>query len=133
MRQLSLPYDVQLLLSDLPAGQRHAIWRDACAHAKQDWRFLAGFGVMGACILAADAVVLRHVRHGIMIDGLVTGFAAYIGASIGEKFWQRVARRFVQRQLTLMGRCAACGYNLTGNASGVCPECGTAVPAEAKP
>jgi hypothetical protein len=23
--------------------------------------------------------------------------------------------------------CVACGYNLTGNASGVCPECGTAV------
>jgi hypothetical protein len=24
------------------------------------------------------------------------------------------------------GRCAQCGYNLTGNTSGVCPECGTA-------
>jgi hypothetical protein len=23
------------------------------------------------------------------------------------------------------GLCASCGYNLTGNASGVCPECGT--------
>jgi len=23
------------------------------------------------------------------------------------------------------GRCRQCGYNLTGNASGVCPECGT--------
>jgi hypothetical protein len=26
----------------------------------------------------------------------------------------------------LMGRCVACGYDLTGNVSGVCPECGTA-------
>ena len=26
-----------------------------------------------------------------------------------------------------VGRCAACGYDLRGNASGVCPECGTAV------
>ena len=25
------------------------------------------------------------------------------------------------------GLCRRCGYNLTGNASGVCPECGTAV------
>src|SRR5438067_138938 len=25
------------------------------------------------------------------------------------------------------GSCAKCGYNLTGNTSGVCPECGTAV------
>jgi hypothetical protein len=25
-------------------------------------------------------------------------------------------------------RCAKCGYNLSGNVSGVCPECGTPVP-----
>ena len=25
------------------------------------------------------------------------------------------------------GRCAACGYDLTGNTSGVCPECGKEV------
>jgi hypothetical protein len=26
--------------------------------------------------------------------------------------------------------CPACGYNLTGNLSGICPECGTPVPPE---
>ncbi|MCG8403573.1 MAG: hypothetical protein MI923_00100 [Phycisphaerales bacterium] len=26
------------------------------------------------------------------------------------------------------GLCATCGYNLTGNASGICPECGTPIP-----
>jgi hypothetical protein len=25
------------------------------------------------------------------------------------------------------GHCQTCGYNLTGNVSGICPECGTAV------
>jgi hypothetical protein len=25
------------------------------------------------------------------------------------------------------GHCRICGYNLTGNVSGVCPECGTSV------
>ena len=25
------------------------------------------------------------------------------------------------------GRCAKCGFNLTGNISGICPECGTTV------
>ena len=29
-----------------------------------------------------------------------------------------------------MPRCAKCEYNLTGNVSGICPECGTAIPAE---
>ena len=26
------------------------------------------------------------------------------------------------------GRCARCGYDLTGNVSGACPECGTPIP-----
>jgi hypothetical protein len=30
------------------------------------------------------------------------------------------------------GRCVSCGYNLTGNTSGVCPECGTTVPRKAE-
>jgi hypothetical protein len=30
------------------------------------------------------------------------------------------------------GFCAKCGYNLTGNTSGVCPECGTPVPQKSK-
>ena len=29
------------------------------------------------------------------------------------------------------GQCLHCGYNLTGNKSGVCPECATPVPKEA--
>lgn len=32
---------------------------------------------------------------------------------------------FIIRRLRLrQGRCLACGYNLTGNTSGICPECG---------
>jgi hypothetical protein len=29
--------------------------------------------------------------------------------------------------------CEKCGYNLTGNTSGICPECGTAIPLPDKP
>jgi hypothetical protein len=34
---------------------------------------------------------------------------------------------FAQRRKPLSGVCRKCGYNLTGNVSGVCPECGEAV------
>lgn len=30
------------------------------------------------------------------------------------------------------GLCVSCGYDLTGNVSGACPECGAPIPAEAK-
>lgn len=33
-------------------------------------------------------------------------------------------RRLRQRHRRRRGACLACGYNLTGNVSGVCPECG---------
>jgi len=31
------------------------------------------------------------------------------------------------------GHCQTCGYNLTGNTSGICPECGTKITSEVKP
>jgi len=34
-------------------------------------------------------------------------------------------RRLKRRQK--MGHCKNCGYNLTGNVSGKCPECGTSI------
>lgn len=33
--------------------------------------------------------------------------------------------RFFRRPRLIPGRCYQCGYNLTGNTSGTCPECGT--------
>ena len=33
-----------------------------------------------------------------------------------------------RRRRVLSGHCVVCGYNLTGNVSGKCPECGTVIP-----
>ena len=37
----------------------------------------------------------------------------------------RIERYRIRRRITC-GLCPACGYDLTGNVSGVCPECGRA-------
>ena len=39
--------------------------------------------------------------------------------------WRRRRRMALER----VGCCATCGYNLTGNVSGICPECGKAISA----
>jgi hypothetical protein len=39
----------------------------------------------------------------------------------------RTARRMGTRNRRRPGHCPACGYDLTGNVSGVCPECGKGV------
>jgi hypothetical protein len=41
-----------------------------------------------------------------------------------------VYRRFKSRRRLTNGSCTTCGYELTGNTSGVCPECGTAIEAK---
>jgi hypothetical protein len=38
----------------------------------------------------------------------------------------RLIALWMHRRRCGAGRCTACGYDLTGNVSGVCPECGTA-------
>lgn len=44
-----------------------------------------------------------------------------IAASVSYVFWRRL-------HAPLPGHCRKCDYNLTGNLSGVCPECGTQIP-----
>ena len=41
--------------------------------------------------------------------------------------WDVARRRWHERRAETEGHpaCRACGYDLTGNVSGVCPECGT--------
>jgi len=39
-----------------------------------------------------------------------------------------VAMFLLSRRERITGNCLSCGYNLTGNVSGRCPECGVAIP-----
>ena len=42
-------------------------------------------------------------------------------------FARQAAERRRREKRRLMGLCVQCGYDLTGNVSGVCPECGRAL------
>lgn len=46
-----------------------------------------------------------------------TAFLCIAGAALG-------ARRWLATESSRRGRCQRCGYDLTGNVSGRCPECG---------
>ena len=49
---------------------------------------------------------------------------AFLSAMLLVPGRMRLAR---QHRRTKAGLCTRCGYNLTGNTSGICPECGTPV------
>ena len=49
--------------------------------------------------------------------------------SIGGIAGFRIARHYIDRSArAAAGLCVECSYDLTGNISGVCPECGTKLP-----
>jgi hypothetical protein len=54
-------------------------------------------------------------------------FVLLIPPSLPSVFRQ-CRRWLIRAKRAKRGRCLACGYNLTGNTSGACPECGTPIP-----
>ncbi len=42
-------------------------------------------------------------------------------------FWSCYRPYYLRRRRMKLGLCLRCGYDLTGNVSGVCPECGTKI------
>jgi hypothetical protein len=63
-----------------------------------------------------------------LLPGVVAALAVYLVIWLVRR---RITRN-LRQQLTERGlpTCMACGYDLTGNLSGVCPECGAACPAD---
>jgi hypothetical protein len=58
--------------------------------------------------------------------GIAGWFFGLVGGYIAAKRVERARERRWRRRLA-RGQCGLCGYNLRGNVSGVCPECGTEV------
>ncbi len=85
---------------------------------------------MAACVFL-DAQIGRAVGLTPYATGAVFGATSGLICALGAPL---VARGFLRAGIrrTLAERaipiCTNCGYHLTGNVSGVCPECGTATP-----
>ena len=74
--------------------------------------------------------VLFHGPRGTSGDVYTTRFLALLGLAVAPAVCELVTRRLVgtaRRRRVRAGRCTRCAYDLTGNTSGVCPECGTPV------
>ena len=135
------------LLIDLPAGLRSQV----------PYILLAGalsFAVLGLVldllrasfrvwrvlfVLAAVAVCVTLIASFPSYDKAISkngSLLAYVFFSLNAALYIAGALMLIIAPLTRAfrrrpkaGYCAQCGYNLTGNTSGRCPECGVAVPA----
>jgi hypothetical protein len=96
------------------------LWVTAAASAALDRRYALRYGqyALAAAVGGTLAWLLFVGPRAAHPYGIYVGVALAATAA-GLTLWG--ARH---REATA-GTCAACGYDLTGNVSGVCPECGT--------
>ncbi|HSZ58068.1 MAG TPA: hypothetical protein VK797_20560 [Tepidisphaeraceae bacterium] len=106
--------------------------------ADDDWHFVSDQTFLGLRISQ-----LGGTRGGIVgFPGLASGHETWLALWLGWPllislpltFLSVLAfgRNFRRRMMYREGLCPVCGYSLTGNTSGICPECGTPVPQPAK-
>jgi hypothetical protein len=55
------------------------------------------------------------------------GLCLLVVAAEAVGFWYLGRERRLSEHRKAQGLCLKCGYNLTGNVSGVCPECGESI------
>ena len=75
-------------------------------------------------------VSFRTADGSIEFFELPPNYALPIGFGILPAVWLAVRVYNGRSQRHVQGYCAACGYDLTGNQSGLCPECGTVIRAD---
>jgi hypothetical protein len=93
------------------------------------WAFVAGIAFL---MDEWDRIRRPGTLH-IVDDGQLLIFAAgIVSAPVMAFLWAHVWTRFRNhlRAIQPAHLCRVCGYNLTGNISGNCPECGVSAGAE---
>jgi hypothetical protein len=104
------------------------------------------FGDTPGWHLSRNDMIVRGGRYGVNIGG--SGQRSYYFSYAGQIYSRGVALPYwiillltailpalwlrdhlAGRRRSQTGLCQSCGYNLTGNTSGVCPECGQAIKA----
>jgi hypothetical protein len=70
--------------------------------------------------VAAYVAKMAAVAHGLP---RWVGVLLLLGVAVAAIYWLHRPVEIV-RERRAKGLCVGCGYDLTGNVSGVCPECG---------
>lgn len=127
-----------------PVFAHDALWNWVERVCRVCGRWVVGLGILGICTALIGTwqgvETWREETHWRRLGGPFrpvatrldrqkrqTFAAASVSAAYGTTFVIVARRRWVRHKRTASNQCIDCGYDLTGNTSGVCPECGTPV------
>jgi len=94
-----------------------------CFHAMSGRYFVAS--LCSGCFVSFVFVAIATFREG-HVDPFFL-IALVVGAVYATGIALLIGIPFALRRRPKPGRCRKCGYDLTGNVSGVCPECGSLI------
>ena len=98
------------------------VWRMAQARASGHGTFL-GVSYVSRPTQTVPGTTSGGIPGRFLIVAVPCAYPAALAAAAAA--WAIVARARLARR-TRLGACKQCGYDLTGNVSGTCPECGAA-------
>ena len=98
--------------------------REGTAHSARRLKLLNWLAVLW--VLCALMLLFPPEARGFFILFILC-IAALVAAIAGVSRWIGDYPRRKRNKLIMCGLCPHCGYDLYGNVSGVCPECGTPV------
>ena len=73
------------------------------------------------------AIAASYEPSGLLRVGCILGIIAGIPQFLGRR------REIIGVRRNARGECLDCGYDLRGNTSGICPECGQPIPSSPSP
>jgi hypothetical protein len=92
-----------------------------------------GLSIMSQTYLIHGGYDLRDRFRKTILSGYSTihyvhakWWLLFLMSVIPPALWPFAVRRWRRQRRKTEGCCESCGYNLTANASGICPECGAA-------
>ena len=120
-------------LTNVPRKERKRLWRRALWQSFRWWHavFILCLGGLGGWLLPSLARLLtagvpNAAARTVLYVAMCWLMPVAVGLAVRPITLKKI-RPKLRAELRAAGRCGGCGYDLTGNTSGVCPECGEPV------
>lgn len=125
MRGRTVPLNQKKWFPELYCFEKGQARREAWGQMMREMQTSPRFWVLVGTLFLPGLCISEGVRQWLgSLWPVCVGVTAILAIGCISRI-RKLQRQSLCRRLVDLGLCSSCGYDLTGNTSGVCPECGT--------